>query len=98
MKSRGRLQLVFLLVGALFLALPHAPVQADLTEGLYGCERVIHEKETGELNKETDPPDGSTVMPGQTIHAGVTWSTDEFESAVLHKVLDCVTVDGKLDP
>jgi hypothetical protein len=102
MKLRGRERLVFVLPGALlfFLSIPALTASADHTlthGGLYGCDRVIDHEEKGDLEKSTDPPDGSTVQPGQTIHVTITWETDDWDREELHKVLDCVTVDGVLD-
>jgi hypothetical protein len=84
----------------LFLSFPALTASADhsLTHaGLYGCDRVIRHDKAGDLEKATDPPDGSTVQPGQTIHVRITWDAEDWNRRVLHKVIDCVTVDGVLD-
>src|SRR5919109_2309517 len=100
MKLRRRERVLLPGLGLLFLSFPALSASADrnLTHaGLYGCDRVIRHGESGDLLKETDPPDGSTVQPGQAIHVRISWDTDDWNLDVLHKVIDCVTVDGVLD-
>ncbi|MGH9001185.1 MAG: hypothetical protein ACRDY7_17540, partial [Acidimicrobiia bacterium] len=61
------------------------------------CRRVIDMHPTDDLDKETDPDPGSKVAPGDVIKVKLTWDRDWWEGNDLHKVLDCVTVDGELD-
>jgi hypothetical protein len=102
MKLRRRERVLFVMPGLalLFVSVPGLTARADhsLThDGLYGCDRVIRHDKDGDLDKMTDPPDGSTVQPGQAIHVRITWDTDDWNRRLLHKVIDCVTVDGVLD-
>src|SRR5207237_210297 len=38
----------------------------------------------------------SPVQPGETIRVTLTWDTADWSASQLHKVLDCVAVDGQL--
>jgi hypothetical protein len=60
------------------------------------CDEVLSGSPGGELAKETDPPDGSRVQPGDEITVRLRWPSGFFADRRLHKVLDCVTVDGRL--
>jgi hypothetical protein len=100
MKIRGRTRLLFVLGAVVFfLSCVALTASADHTlthSRLYGCEGV--KKPTGDLLKSTDPAPGSTVQPGQVIQVNLTWDAEKYdEEEDLHKVLDCVTVNGKLD-
>ena len=60
------------------------------------CDEVLSGPPGGELVKETEPPDGSQVQPGDEITVRLRWTAGSFADRPLHKVLDCVTVDGRL--
>ncbi|MGH9000092.1 MAG: hypothetical protein ACRDY7_11960 [Acidimicrobiia bacterium] len=60
------------------------------------CEEIL-DGPPGDLNKVSDPPDGSPVEPGQKVTIRLVWDDSLVDGDVLHKALDCVTVDGVLD-
>ena len=66
--------------------------------GLYGCDRTFGRAPEGHLTKRTTPPAGQRVSPGDVIDVSVVWNPDDWSAARLHKVLDCVAVDGRLVP
>jgi len=74
----------------------HVPVDARSGERLYGCENALDHGPHGNLVKHTDPPDGAAVAAGQEITVELSWHTEDWDASVLHKVLDCVTVDARL--
>jgi len=65
-------------------------------ERLYGCEQGGRSRDETGLVKSTEPAPGAVVTPGQEIRVELTWATGDFVDAHLHKVLECVTVDGRL--
>jgi hypothetical protein len=60
------------------------------------CPEVLAGAPTGGVEKVTDPVDGSEVRRGDVIAVTLRWDTTTFTSPVLHKALDCVTIDGAL--
>lgn len=60
------------------------------------CPEVFPGDDTEWVKKVTDPTPGSTVQPGQTIKVKLVWDKDKFKEAELHKVLDCVKLDGEI--
>jgi hypothetical protein len=58
------------------------------------CPEVLTGAPTGGVEKVTDPPDGSEVHRGTLVVVTLRWDRDIFAGSVLHKALDCVTVDG----
>ena len=58
------------------------------------CPEVLAGPPTGGVEKVTDPADGSDVRRGAVVAVTLRWDTAIFTSSVLHKALDCVTVDG----
>jgi hypothetical protein len=58
------------------------------------CPEVLSHGPTGGLEKFTAPPPGSEVPRGAVITVTLRWDREAFAGATLHKVLDCVTVDG----
>jgi hypothetical protein len=65
-------------------------------EDLYGCDRTFGRPPEGHLDKRTEPAGGRDVSPGQTIRVTITWDPGDWSSDQLHKVLDCVAIDGQL--
>jgi hypothetical protein len=61
------------------------------------CERAMDESPTGELEKTMDPAPGSAVSPGQIVGVALRWDPAGRPDGDLHKVIDCMTVDGVLD-
>ena len=74
----------------------HVPVDAQSGEPLYGCENALDHGPYGNLTKHSDPPDGAGVTPGEEIAVELSWHTEDWDAVDLHKVLDCVTIDGRL--
>ena len=60
------------------------------------CPEVLAGPPTGGLKKVTVPVDGSEVRRGDVVAVTLRWDTTTFTSPVLHKALDCVTIDGAL--
>ena len=58
------------------------------------CPEVLAGGPTGGIEKVTEPADGSEVRPGDVISVTLRWDTTTFTGPVLHKALDCVTIDG----
>lgn len=61
------------------------------------CERAIDENATGELEKTMDPAAGSAVSAGEIVSVALRWDPAERPDRDLHKVIDCMMVDGVLD-
>jgi len=47
------------------------------------------------LHKETTPPAGTPVQPGDEILVEVTWRVTDWVAPGLHKALDCVYIDNR---
>jgi hypothetical protein len=60
------------------------------------CPEVLAGAPTGGLEKVTDPVDRSEVRRGDVVAVTLRWDTTTFTSPLLHKALDCVTIDGAL--
>ncbi|HEV7865274.1 MAG TPA: hypothetical protein VGR20_21440 [Acidimicrobiia bacterium] len=58
------------------------------------CPEVLAGAPTGGMEEVTDPPDGSEVRRGAVVAVTLRWDTTTFAGSVLHKALDCVTIDG----
>ena len=58
------------------------------------CPEVLTGAPSGGLEKVTDPPDGSEIRRGTVVVVTLRWDRAAFDGTVLHKALDCVTVDG----
>ena len=46
------------------------------------------------LHKDTTPPEGTPVAPGDEIAVDITWSVTDWVAPDLHKALDCVYING----
>lgn len=62
------------------------------------CAEVLRGAPTGAVHKSTDPPDGTWIEAGQVVAVRITWSPATFAGRSVHKVLDCVSVDGEPVP
>ena len=60
------------------------------------CPEVLAGRPTGGLEKVTEPPAETGVHPGEVISVSLRWEPGTFDRPVLHKAIDCVTVDGQL--
>ena len=58
------------------------------------CPEVLAGTPTGGLQKLTVPVAGSAVARGEVITVTLRWDPAIFAGSLLHKALDCVTVDG----
>jgi len=65
---------------------------------LYGCDRTFGRQPEGDLVKRTNPAGGQPVRRGDSVVVVLTWEPRDWSSSRLHKVLDCVAIDGRLDP
>lgn len=65
---------------------------------LYGCDRAFGHQPEGHLVKRTTPPADAAVQPGDTIDVDLVWAVGDWSAPRLHKVLDCVAIDGRLVP
>jgi hypothetical protein len=74
------------------------PPQQQQGQDLYGCDRTFGQPPVGHLVKHTNPAGGATVRPGDSVVVVLSWPRGDWSSDRLHKVLDCVAVDGELDP
>ncbi len=67
-------------------------------EVLDTCPEALAGRPTGGVEKLTRPPAESVVHPGEVITVSLRWEPGIFERPVVHKALDCVTVDGQFAP
>jgi hypothetical protein len=65
-------------------------------QDLYGCDRTIGRQPVGRLAERTTPSAHQTVNPGDTIEVVLVWDVHDWSARRLHKVLDCVAIDGEL--
>ena len=76
---------------------PHAQPSRQ-NEDLYGCDRTFGRPPEGHLKKLTSPGGDDPVHAGDTVGVTLIWSPEDWTSDQLHKVLDCVAIDGRLEP
>jgi LPXTG-motif cell wall-anchored protein len=60
------------------------------------CPEVLSGAPSGDLEKRTDPPEGSDVQGGDVITVTLRWNPQSFDGPLLHKAIDCVTVNGEI--
>ena len=97
MRSWGRVMVGVMAVVAASWALtttagatPSHPGGVDDT-----CPEVLAGAPTGGVQKITSPPAGSEVSRGGVVEVTLRWNPATFAGPLLHKALDCVTVDGQ---
>src|SRR5262245_9616909 len=61
------------------------------------CSGLYHGDPPGSLAISTNPPSGTVLHPGDTVEVTATWDTADWPTPVLHKVLDCLLVNGEVD-
>jgi len=61
------------------------------------CSGLYHGNPPGSLAVTTDRAPGAVLRPGDAVDVTATWNTADWPKPVLHKVLDCLMVDGKID-
>lgn len=60
------------------------------------CPEVMSGSPSGDLEKLTDPSEGSDVHGGDVITVTLRWNPQSFDGPLLHKAVDCVTVNGEI--
>jgi hypothetical protein len=61
------------------------------------CKGLYHGDPPGSLAITTNPSSGTVLHPGDAVEVTATWATADWPRPVLHKVLDCLLVDGAVD-
>ena len=61
------------------------------------CKGLYHGNPAGSLAITTNPPSGTVLHPGDEVEVTATWNTGDWPTPVLHKVLDCLLVNGDVD-
>jgi hypothetical protein len=61
------------------------------------CRGLYNGNPPGSLVMTTNPPGGTVLHPGDEVEVTATWDTADWPGPVLHKVLDCLLVDGTID-
>ena len=77
---------------------PPPPPPAAAFGPIYGCENSDLPHTDRLLHKTTTPPPGTPVRPGDPIFVEITWRPVDFAGPELHKVIDCVYINGLLVP
>ena len=98
MRIWGRVALggIAVLTSSFVITIPAGAAQSHPGGVSDTCPEVLAGAPTGGVEKVTDPADGSEVRRGAVVAVTLRWDTTTFTSPVLHKALDCVTVDGAL--
>ena len=61
------------------------------------CRGLYNGNPPGSLVMATNPPSGTVLHSGDEVEVTATWDTADWPGPVLHKVLDCLLVDGRVD-
>lgn len=61
------------------------------------CRGLYHGSPPGSLVITTNPSSATVLRPGDEVEVTATWDTADWPRPVLHKVLDCLLVDGEVD-
>jgi hypothetical protein len=61
------------------------------------CKGLHHGSPPGSLAMATNPPSDTVVRPGDVIEVTATWDPADWAGPVLHKVLNCLLVNGTID-
>ena len=98
MRIWGRVALggIAVLTSSFVITIPAGAAQSHPGGVSDTCPEVLAGAPTGGVEKVTDPADDSEVRRGAVVAVTLRWDTTTFTSPVLHKALDCVTVDGAL--
>ncbi len=78
------------------VVLSPAPAWAEAPNAS-ACKGLHHGNPPGSLAITTAPPSGTVLRPGDEVEVTATWDTAEWPGPVLHKVLNCLLVDGTID-
>jgi len=61
------------------------------------CRGLYHGSPPGSLVITTNPSSATVLRPGDEVEVTATWDTADWPRPILHKVLDCLLVDGEVD-
>jgi hypothetical protein len=61
------------------------------------CRGLYHGNPPGSLVMTTSPSSATVLHPGDEVEVTATWDTADWPRPVLHKVLDCLLVNGDVD-
>ena len=61
------------------------------------CSGLYHGDPPGSLVMTTSPSSATVLHPGDEVEVTATWDTADWPRPVLHKVLDCLLVNGEVD-
>ena len=61
------------------------------------CRSLYHGNPPGSLVMTTSPSSAAVLHPGDEVEVTTTWDTADWPRPVLHKVLDCLLVNGEID-
>jgi len=61
------------------------------------CSGLYHGSPPGSLAVTTSPASGTVLHPGDKVEVTATWNTTDWPGPELHKVLDCLLVNGEVD-
>lgn len=61
------------------------------------CRGLYHGNPPGSLVITTNPSSATVLRPGDEVEVTATWDTADWPRPILHKVLDCLLVDGDVD-
>ncbi|HEV7865528.1 MAG TPA: hypothetical protein VGR20_22715 [Acidimicrobiia bacterium] len=60
------------------------------------CSGLYHGTPPGSLAMTSEPASGTVLHPGDEVEVTATWDTADWPAPVLHKVLDCVLINGSV--
>jgi hypothetical protein len=81
---------------ALPVLLTPAPAWADAPDPS-ACSGLYRGSPPGSVAVTPVPAAGTVLHPGDEVEVTATWDTGDWPGPVLHKVLDCLLVDGTVD-
>jgi hypothetical protein len=61
------------------------------------CRGLYHGNPPGSLVMTTNPSSATVLHPGDEVEVTATWDTADWPRPILHKVLDCLLVNGEID-
>jgi hypothetical protein len=61
------------------------------------CRGLYHGSPPGTLVITTNPSSATVLRPGDEVEVTATWDSADWPRPILHKVLDCLLVDGEVD-
>jgi hypothetical protein len=61
------------------------------------CRGLYRGSPPGSLVITTNPSSATPLRPGDEVEVTATWDTVDWPRPILHKVLDCLLVDGEVD-